>query len=122
MTSPSSSSSGRERSGVEGRRETSNDVMNRVAEFQNIMADLYLQQAEADEVLHHLATDYRLMLASVDRALAERRRTLRELQRETKRHSGAKVEGLVGLRILCRTMMRRSLELPRLTSIRRARP
>ena len=40
---------------MEGRRETSNDVMNRVAEFQNIMADLYLQQAEADEVLHHLA-------------------------------------------------------------------
>ena len=81
-----------------------------------------LQQAEADEVLHHLATDYRLMLASVDRALAERRRTLRELQRETKRHSGAKVDGLVRLRILCRTMMRRSSELPRLTSIRRARP
>lgn len=115
---------------MEGRRETSNDVMNRVAEFQNIMADLYLQQvghgapsplqAEADEVLHHLATDYRLMLGSVDRALAERRRTLRELQRETKRHSGAKVDGLVGF-ILGRMMMRRSLELPRLTSIKRVR-
>lgn len=87
----SSSSSGRERSSG-GDRETSNSVMNRVAEFQNVMADLYLQQAEADEVLHHLASDYRLMLGSVERALNERRRALKLLQKETKRHSGAKDE------------------------------
>ena len=39
---------------------SSTSVLNRVAEFQNVMADLYLQQAEADEMLYFLSLDYRL--------------------------------------------------------------
>lgn len=38
---------------------SSTSVLNRVAEFQNVMADLYLQQAEADEMLYFLSMDYR---------------------------------------------------------------
>ena len=34
-------------------------MLARVAEFQNVMADLYLQQAQADEMLYFLAMDYR---------------------------------------------------------------
>ena len=34
-------------------------MLYRVAEFQNVMADLYLQQAQADEMLYFLAMDYR---------------------------------------------------------------
>ena len=36
----------------------------RVAEFQSVMADLYLQQAEADEMLYFLAMDYRQGISS----------------------------------------------------------
>ena len=55
------------------------------------MADLYLQQAEADEMLYFLAVDYKRILESVDSALAYRRRALKLLQREIKKNGGAKV-------------------------------
>ena len=62
-----------------------------MAEFQNVMADLYLQQAEADEMLFFLAVDYKRILQSVDSALAYRRRALKLLQKELKKNGGSKV-------------------------------
>ena len=41
------------------------------------MADLYIQQAEADELLYFLAVDYERLLLVVDDALAERRAALK---------------------------------------------
>ena len=41
------------------------------------MADLYIQQAEADELLYFLAVDYEKLLLVVDDALAERRAALK---------------------------------------------
>ena len=55
------------------------------------MADLYLQQAEADEMLYFLAVDYKRILKSVDSALAYRRRALKLLQKEIKKNGGSKV-------------------------------
>ena len=82
--------------------------MPRVAEFQSVMADLYLQQAEADEMLYFLAMDYRQgissehqvankvgfrrILGAVDQALARRRRALKALQKEMKRSGSEKVK------------------------------
>ena len=70
----------------------SSSVMTRVAEFQNVMADLYLQQAEADEMLYFLALDYKGILAAVDAALARRRRALKTLQKEIKKNGSSKGE------------------------------
>ena len=72
------------------------------------MADLYLQQAQADEMLYFLAMDYRQamllselkscyqtfrrILGAVDQALARRRRALKELQKELKKNGSEKVE------------------------------
>ena len=70
----------------------SSSVMTRVAEFQNVMADLYLQQAEADEMLYFLAVDYKGILAAVDAALARRRRALKTLQKEIKKNGSSKGE------------------------------
>ena len=84
---------GREKSGKAGREEgsDSSSVLRKVAEFQNVMADLYLQQAEADEMLFFLAVDYKRILQSVDSALAYRRRALKLLQKEIKKNGGSKV-------------------------------
>ena len=87
---------GREKSGKAGREEatdssSSSSVLRKVAEFQNVMADLYLQQAEADEMLFFLAVDYKRILQSVDSALAYRRRALKLLQKEIKKNGGSKV-------------------------------
>ena len=84
---------GREKSGKAGREEgsDSSSVLRKVAEFQNVMADLYLQQAEADEMLYFLAVDYKRILQSVDSALAYRRRALKLLQKEIKKNGGSKV-------------------------------
>lgn len=68
----------------------SSSVMTRVAEFQNTMADLYLQQAEADEMLYFLAMDYKGILEAVDAALARRRRALKNLQKEIKKSGSEK--------------------------------
>jgi len=87
---------------------SSTSVLNRVAEFQNVMADLYLQQAEADEMLYFLSLDYRLrdisrhnilpfshisrrILVAVDIALARRRKALKSLQKEIKKSGSTKV-------------------------------
>ena len=84
----------------------------RVAEFQNVMADLYLQQAEADEMLYFLAMDYRQefvshqlsdnvnyvdrrILGAVDQALARRRRALKDMQKQLKKSGSEKVERVV---------------------------
>ena len=73
-------SGGREKAAVShnanGKDESSN-ILNKVANFQNVMADLYLHQAEADELLFFLAIDYQRLLESVDTALAERRQALK---------------------------------------------
>ena len=44
------------------------------------MADLYIQQAEADELLYFLAVDYERLLLVVDDALAERRAALKVMR------------------------------------------
>ena len=73
-----------------------------------MMADLYLQQAEADEMLYFLSLDYRLrdisrhnilpfsnilrrILVAVDIALARRRKALKSLQKEIKKSGSTKV-------------------------------
>ena len=86
-------SGGREKAAVSqsvNGRDKSMNILNKVAEFQNVMADLYLQQAEADELLFFLAIDYQRLLDSVDIALAERRHSLKDLLKETKKHGGEK--------------------------------
>ena len=86
-------SGGREKAAVtqtgSGKDESIN-ILNKVANFQNVMADLYLQQAEADELLFFLAIDYQRLLDSVDTALAERRQALKYLVKERKKHGVAK--------------------------------
>ena len=86
-------SGGREKAAVSqsgnGKDESTN-ILNKVANFQNVMADLYLHQAEADELLFFLAIDYQRLLESVDTALAERRQALKCLMKETKKHGAAK--------------------------------
>ena len=84
---------GREKSGKTGRENAgdSSSVLRKVADFQNVMADLYLQQAEADEMLYFLAMDYKRILGSVDSALAYRRRALKSLQKEIKKNGSSKV-------------------------------
>ena len=74
------------------------------------MADLYLQQAEADEMLYFLAMDYRQefishqlsdnvnyvdrrILGAVDQALARRRRALKDMQKQLKKSGSEKVAG-----------------------------
>ena len=88
-------SGGREMAGVShsgnGKDQRTN-ILNKVADFQNVMADLYLQQAEADELLFFLAIDYQRLLESVDTASAERRHALKHLMKETKKHGGEKEE------------------------------
>ena len=93
LISGNNSHGGREKSGKAGREEgsDSSSVLRKVAEFQNVMADLYLQQAEADEMLYFLAVDYKRILQSVDSALAYRRRALKLLQKEIKKNGGSKV-------------------------------
>ena len=93
MIAGNNSHGGREKSGKAGREEgsDSSSVLRKVAEFQNVMADLYLQQAEADEMLFFLAVDYKRILQSVDSALAYRRRALKLLQKELKKNGGSKV-------------------------------
>ena len=59
------------------------------------MADLYLQQAEADEMLYFLAVDYKRILESVDSALAYRRRALKLLQKEIKKNGSSKVRCII---------------------------
>ena len=54
-------SGGREKAAVSyswNGKDQSTNILNKVADFQNVMADLYLQQAEADELLFCLAIDY----------------------------------------------------------------
>lgn len=86
-------SGGREKAAVShsaNGRDQSTNILSRVAEFQNVMADLYLHQAEADELLFFLAMDYRQLLESVDTALAERRHALKVVTKETKKHGSDK--------------------------------
>merc|ERR1719495_1822957 len=81
-------SGGREKAAVShsaNGRDQSTNILNKVANFQNVMADLYLHQAEADELLFFLAMDYRQLLESVDTALAERRHALKVVTKETKK-------------------------------------
>eukprot|EP00090_Calanus_glacialis_P046171 TRINITY_DN8925_c0_g1_i1.p1 TRINITY_DN8925_c0_g1~~TRINITY_DN8925_c0_g1_i1.p1 ORF type:complete len:517 (-),score=153.83 TRINITY_DN8925_c0_g1_i1:14-1417(-) len=88
-------SGGREKAAVShsaNGKDQSTNILNKVADFQNVMADLYLQQAEADELLFFLAIDYQRLLESVDTASAERRHALKHLMKETKKHGGEKGE------------------------------
>jgi len=62
-----------------------NDLLKKVADLQNGMADLYLNQAEADDLLAFLALDYTRMLDSVEHCMDVRRQNLKELQKVTKK-------------------------------------
>lgn len=82
--------SGRERAAVShsGKgRDPSRNILTSVAEFQNTLADLYLSQAEADEMLYFLAKDYQRLLEAVDVAMSDRRKAMKILMRAQNKSS-----------------------------------